>query len=496
MNTETVYVEVQNDIIKNTNTTEIIDAITTENIKVKFTKNMSDESLDKMKIWLKSKNVTMTIKHIKRNRNSEISNLNIDFKTENGTTNYHVKDKDGITPFEFKMDDDGSFGVEVVQNTDNIYEELIFEELNPNSNLQHNSYDSDSLEVIVEDSSYFKSRTPKHKTYIRKLNTSNSSKDTIYFSMDSLEIKNQINKKSDFYYEDGSKPKIISKEITIHNPSNKAIYNTRYDLQNPKPLLIVNGKPTLSSYLKTINPNDIESMTVLKGEDALNAYGKKGQNGVIVLTTKSNNPLKESYKNTDTNAQFPKEDNLLYILDGKEISKSDLTKVYTKETVSSISVLKEKEAKEKYGEKGTNGVVEVISKNRNDSTEDKTFIFTPEKESTKKGDPWSISYSTSYIDTEDISKSGSLVYISKTSQNYILEAQKNIMKKQGISVKYTKLKRNKLGEIISIKISLNNKEGKKSSASYRNNDGIPNIEFGIAENELIIRTSDLELDGY
>ena len=480
MNTETVYIEAQN----NSNTTEFINSITTESIKVKFTKNMSDESLDKMKTWLKTKKVTMTIKHIKRNSNSEISNLNIDFKTENGTTNYHVKDKDGIAPFEFKMDDDGSFGVEVVQPNDHKNSTFIIEELR------------DSLDVIVEDSIYIITRTPKDKTHMRKVTTSETSKDTIYFSMDSLEIKSQINKKSDFYYEDGSKPKIISKEITIHNPSNKAIYNSRFDSQNPKPLIIVNGKPATSEYLKTIDANDIESMTVLKGEDALDAYGKKGQNGVIVLTTKSNNTAKGSYKHTDTDAQFPNEDNLLYILDGKEISKSDLLKVYSKETVSSISVLKGKEAKEKYGEKGTNGVVEVISKNKNDSTESKTFIFTPNEESNKKDNPWSISYSTNYIDTEDISKSASLVYISKTSQNYILEAQKNIMKKQGISVKYTKLKRNKLGEIISIKISLNNKEGKKSSASYRNNNGIPNVEFGIAENELIIRTSDLELDGY
>ncbi|WP_179348165.1 M56 family metallopeptidase [Winogradskyella pacifica] len=466
MNTETVYVEAQN----NSNTTEFINSITTESIKVKFTKNMSDESLDQMKTLLKSKSVTMTIKHIKRNSNSEISNLNIDFKTENGTTNYHVKDKDGIAPFEFKMDDDGSFGVEVVQ---------------PN--------DHKNTSFIIEDSIYFNTQTPEYKTKISQLSFN---KDTIHSSMDSLEIKSQINKKSDFYYEDGSKPKIISQEVIIHNPSNKAIYNSRFSSQNPKPLIIVNGKPATSEYLKTIDANDIESMTVLKGENALEVYGKKGQNGVIVLTTKSNNTVKGSYRHTDTNAQFPNEDNLLYILDGKEISKSDLLKVYSKETVSSISVLKGKEAKEKYGEKGTNGVVEVISKNKNDSTESKTFIFTPNEESNKKDNPWSISYSTNYIDTEDISKSASLVYISKTSQNYILEAQKNIMKNQDISVKYTKLKRNKLGEIISIKISLNNKEGKKSSASYRNNDGIPNIEFGIAENELIIRTSDLELDGY
>ena len=419
-----------------------------------------------MKTWLQTKNVIMTIKRLKRNSKSEISNLNLDFKTENGNTNYHVKDKDGIAPFEFGMDDDGSFGVRVIKSNDNKKTIYVTEELR------------DRLHAIGHDSIYINTQTHK---------------DTIYFTMDSLDIKNKNNTKSDLYYEDGSHPKIISEEITIHNPSNKAIYNTSYNLQNPKPLIIVDGKPATSEYLKSLNPDDIESMTVLKGKDAINAYGEKGKNGVITIKTKLYKT--GTSKNANLDNQFPNE-NILYILDGKEISKSDLLKVYSKETVSSLKVLKGKEAKEKYGDKGDNGVVEVISKNKNDSTESKTFVFTPNEESKEEASPMSISYSTTYIDTEDISKSASLVYISKTSQNHILEAQKTILEKQGILVKYSKIKRNKSGEIISIKISLNNEEGQKSSASYKNNDGIPNIEFGIVKNALVVRTSELELEDY
>lgn len=435
---------------------------------------MDDQSLDKMKTWLKSKNVTMTIKHIKRNSNSEISNLNIDFKTENGTTNYHVKDKNGIAPFEFKMDNDGSFGVEVVQPNNHKETTFIIEELR------------DSLDDIVEDSIYVIARTPKDKTYMRKVTTSETSKDTIYYSMDSLEIKSQINKKSYFYYEDGSKPKIISQEVIIHNPSNKAIYNSRFDSQNPKPLIIVNGKPATSEYLKTINANDIESMTVLKGEDALDAYGKKGQNGVITLTTKPYKTIKGSYKNVETDIELPNEDNILYILDGKEISKPDLVKVYSKETVSSIAVLKGKEAIEKYGEKGTNGVVEVISKNSNNFTQSKTI---------KKDNPWKVVgkpkiNSLTYIDDEDTSKNGSIAYISKSTPDQILDSHVNELKRIGITVKYSKLKRNKKGEITSIKISLEDGKGSKSSATWKVTDGIPNIEFGKSEGTLIARTQE------
>ncbi|WP_458629055.1 M56 family metallopeptidase [Winogradskyella sp. PC D3.3] len=465
MNTETIYVETQN----NSNTTDFINSITTESIKIKFTKNMTDERLSEIKTWLKSKNVTMTTKHVKRNRNSEISNLNIDFKTKNGTTNYHVKDQDGIAPFEFKMDDDGNFRVESIQPNDHKRKTFIIEELR------------DSLDLTVKDSIYFNTQTPKYKTNLNQLSFN---KDTIYLSMDSLEIKSQINTKSDFYYEDGSKPKIISQEVIIHNPTNTAIYNLRYDSQNPKPLIIVNGTPASTEYLKTINANTIESMTVLKGEDALDAYGKKGQNGVIILRTKSNNTVKGSYKNADMDTQFPNEDNLLYILDGKDISKSDLLKVYSKETVSSLTVLKGKEAKEKYGKKGANGVVEVISKNSNKFTQSKTI---------KKDNPWKVVgkpkiNSLTYIDDEDASKNGSIAYISKSTPAQILDSHVNELKRIGITVKYSKLKRNKKGEITSIKISLEDKNGYKSSATWKATDGIPNIEFGKSEGSLIART--------
>ena len=36
-----------------------------------------------------------------------------------------------------------------------------------------------------------------------------------------------------------------------------------------------------------INPNDIETMSVLKGAAASSLYGTEGANGVILITTKS-----------------------------------------------------------------------------------------------------------------------------------------------------------------------------------------------------------------
>lgn len=51
------------------------------------------------------------------------------------------------------------------------------------------------------------------------------------------------------------------------------------------PLYIVDGAP-FASDISSINPNDIESLTVLKDAAATSIYGSRGANGVIVITTK------------------------------------------------------------------------------------------------------------------------------------------------------------------------------------------------------------------
>ncbi|HZH64194.1 MAG TPA: SusC/RagA family TonB-linked outer membrane protein, partial [Flavisolibacter sp.] len=52
------------------------------------------------------------------------------------------------------------------------------------------------------------------------------------------------------------------------------------------PLFVMDGIPIESNYFQTINPEDIESVTVLKDASAKALYGSRGSNGVIVITTK------------------------------------------------------------------------------------------------------------------------------------------------------------------------------------------------------------------
>ncbi|MBU2913739.1 SusC/RagA family TonB-linked outer membrane protein [Reichenbachiella agariperforans] len=73
---------------------------------------------------------------------------------------------------------------------------------------------------------------------------------------------------------------------------------------NNDPLIVVDGMPLESSGisgmanpLATINPNDIETFTVLKDASATAIYGSRASNGVIIITTKSGggDKLKFSY---------------------------------------------------------------------------------------------------------------------------------------------------------------------------------------------------------
>lgn len=58
---------------------------------------------------------------------------------------------------------------------------------------------------------------------------------------------------------------------------------------NIEPLFVVDGVQMNGANFRSINPNDIENITVLKDAGATSIYGNRGANGVIVVTTKRAN---------------------------------------------------------------------------------------------------------------------------------------------------------------------------------------------------------------
>ncbi|UBZ15203.1 TonB-dependent receptor [Flagellimonas marinaquae] len=52
------------------------------------------------------------------------------------------------------------------------------------------------------------------------------------------------------------------------------------------PLYVVDGVPVNSEFINNLNPNDIESFSILKDAATVSKYGSRGANGVVLITTK------------------------------------------------------------------------------------------------------------------------------------------------------------------------------------------------------------------
>ena len=84
----------------------------------------------------------------------------------------------------------------------------------------------------------------------------------------------------------------IDYELAINGPNENTTLNGNIIALKPSsgqkdnPLIVIDGVITSESNLKDINPNNIQSINVLKGEKATAKYAEKGAYGVIEITTK------------------------------------------------------------------------------------------------------------------------------------------------------------------------------------------------------------------
>ena len=68
--------------------------------------------------------------------------------------------------------------------------------------------------------------------------------------------------------------------------SSMSIRGTSSIYANTEPLIILDGSEVTQSTFLSLNPNDIENMTVLKDASSTAIYGSRAANGVIIITTK------------------------------------------------------------------------------------------------------------------------------------------------------------------------------------------------------------------
>ena len=144
-----------------------------------------------------------------------------------------------------------------------------------------------------------------------------------------------------------------------------------------KPLVIINGKESEREVVNALNPERIESVSVIGPEKAIKIYGEKAKDGVMdikLYSEKKFAPRKieiEGINKTRLDAlnsgakswgaTFRSADGgkPLVIIDGKEAIGDDPLANISPDRIRSISVLKDKTALAAYGDKGKNGVIEV-----------------------------------------------------------------------------------------------------------------------------------------
>ena len=158
--------------------------------------------------------------------------------------------------------------------------------------------------------------------------------------------------------------------VVAYANADKSKENVMHDTTGKQPLYLVNDKETSAADVKKIDANSIESINVLKDSAVVKKYGEKGKDGVVIIKLKSNSVQKASSTPVTIRLDGPHYDTTikpLYILDGKEMDNKDITKI-SPDQIESINVLKDEEAKKKYGEKGKHGVV-LISLKKQDKDE-------------------------------------------------------------------------------------------------------------------------------
>ncbi|WP_198133444.1 YfbK domain-containing protein [Flavobacterium beibuense] len=182
---------------------------------------------------------------------------------------------------------------------------------------------------------------------------------------------------SDIQYDTLSNGRIQFRKIPgqiseTDEPTYIATLNTA-DKTNTAPLYVVDGVAVNEDTFRNLNQNDIATVRVLKDQDAISAYGDKGVNGVIVITTIKGTTIELNTAALDNQSDSEKRALLqgvvttrgnstpLYILDGMPVDEETVKNMNVND-VANIRVIKDAGATSLYGMRGSNGVVVIKTK--------------------------------------------------------------------------------------------------------------------------------------
>ena len=321
-------------------------------------------------------------------------------------TNQSLQEKEASKEALMEKEDDSSMEIEeqVKSNVDRLNQKVgnafpkkntieLLDELNEAERKKRSPIPNESLQFKgIGNDNMLENMCREHVVYIDGVEASrkdleNLSQDNIY-SIEIQQLNNNENRRKKgallIITKDGKKSRGNASSfnrtgVELKIRTDNAPARSSFDSKEKEngPLFVLNGKVVDHSILHTLNPNTIESMSVLKRPEEIKQYGQKGKHGVVLINTKDAtmsfpDVVLDDKKNNFSFIETSKSKNgfflrgvkngvapLIYV-DGKEFhgTMDDLDV----NTIESISILKEETAVEQYGEKGKKGVIKVITK--------------------------------------------------------------------------------------------------------------------------------------
>lgn len=105
-------------------------------------------------------------------------------------------------------------------------------------------------------------------------------------------------------------------------------------VQKQRPLIFIDSMEVPLAIIDTLNPARVKEFKVLKGKEALDLYGQKGANGVVLITLKSGVELDSIIETVAEKIAvmlrkkgFDEKANVIYWLDGKQLSADEMEKI-------------------------------------------------------------------------------------------------------------------------------------------------------------------------
>jgi beta-lactamase regulating signal transducer with metallopeptidase domain len=374
-------------------------------LKFVVTKDTKDQQLDFIKEKIEEKGATIAFKNVKRNSKNEITGIKVAYNLENTKLVHSKKLSEPIKPIEISMNPsngkiDMSEQVSTLSQTFNIETDedghtILNKSSSKNSVINITDENGNKEKITLEDGYTMIEKSGK-KFYVTKDNKQ------LIITTDSTGTFQKINLTTDTIIT----PKSNSSQnsaFTISSGVSKIVYSDDEDdkgevifeqrasvisnFKNP-PLYILDGKEISEQEMQTVDPNTIKSLDVIKNKAATKKYGKKGDNGVILITSKKDGFSKSENQeiifenqinqkiiklevDEDTEIIHERPSNLLsnsknpplYIVDGKETTREHMDAI-NETYIASVFVLKGEQATKQYGKKGENGVIIVTTKKK------------------------------------------------------------------------------------------------------------------------------------